>query len=81
MLSINGIYDGEEIKPLKKIPFKEKKKVVITFLDEAVEENISDSNIDPIEALRGCAKGSNLIEKMLESRGEDKELEESKWKK
>ncbi|MBW1696347.1 MAG: hypothetical protein JRK26_06080 [Deltaproteobacteria bacterium] len=81
MLSINGIYDGQKIKPLKKIPFKEKKKVVITFLDEAVEDNILDSDIDPIKALRGCAKGSNLIEKMLKARREDTELEESKWEK
>jgi len=35
--------------------------------------------IDPIRALRGCAKGSNLTEKMLESRREDIELEEAKW--
>jgi len=81
MLSINGIYDGKKIKPLKKIPFTEKKKVVITFLNDAIEDNILDSDINPIEALRGCAKGSNLIEKLLESRREDKDLEESKWEK
>ena len=79
MLSINGIYDGQKIKPLKEIPFKEQKKVVITFLDDAIEDNILNSDIDPIEALRGCAKGSNLTEKLLESRREDKDLEESKW--
>ncbi len=75
MLSINRVYDGKKIKPLKNIPFKEKKKVVITFLDEVVEDNNFDSNIDPIEALRGCAKESNLIERMLEDRRKDKDLE------
>jgi len=79
MLSINGIYDGQKIKPLKEIPFKEQKKVVITFLDDAIEDNILDSDIDPIEALKGSAKGLNLTDKLLESRIEDKDLEESKW--
>ena len=55
--------------------------MVITFLNDAIEDNILDSDIDPIEALRGCRKGSNLIEKLLGSRREDKDLEESKWKK
>ena len=79
MLTIEGIYDGQKIEPLKEIPFK--KKVVITFLDEVLENTGLELGIDPIRALRGCAKGSNLTEKMLESRREDIELEEAKWRK
>jgi len=30
--------------------------------------------------LRGCARGSDLTRKLLESRKEDLELEEAKWK-
>ena len=81
MLTIEGIYDGKTIEPLKEIPFKKKKKVVITFLDEVLENTGLELGIDPIRALRGCAKGSNLNEKMLESRREDIELEEAKWRK
>ena len=80
MLTIRGIYDGKKIEPLEEIPFKEKKNVIITFLEEPVEEIDLESEIDPIKALRGCAKGSNLTEKLLESRREDLELEEAKWK-
>ena len=81
MLTIEGIYDGKKIEPLKAIPFKKKKKVVITFLDEIHENKGLELEIDPIKALRGCAKGSNLTKKMLESREEDIELEQRKWRK
>lgn len=81
MLIIKGIFDGQKIEPLMKIPFKEKKKVIITFLDEAFENDDSQFGIDPIEALWGCAKDSNLTEKLMEYRKEDLELEERKWKK
>jgi hypothetical protein len=79
MLTIEGIYDGQKIEPLKEIPFKKKKKVVITFLDDVLENTGVELGIDPIRALRGCAKGSNLTKKMLESRREDIELEQRKW--
>ena len=79
MLTIEGIYDGQKIEPLKEIPFT--KKVVITFLDEVLENTGVELGIDPIKALRGCAKGSDLTKKMLESRREDIELEEAKWRK
>lgn len=38
MLAIKGIYDGKIIKPLENIPFDEKRKVIITFLEEPVDE-------------------------------------------
>lgn len=78
MLSVRKIYDGEKIEPLTKIPFEEKKRVLLTFIDEYVDEAILDSDIDPIRALRGCAKGSKLSDKLLESRREDIELENAK---
>jgi len=80
MLTIRGIYDGEKIEPSEEIPFKEKRNVIITFLEEPVEETDLESEIDPIKALRGCARGSDLTRKLLESRREDLELEEAKWK-
>jgi len=80
MLTIKGIYDGEKIEPSEEIPFKEKRNVIITFLEEPAEETELEPEIDPIEALSGCAKGLNLTEKLLESRRRDLELEEAKWK-
>ena len=53
MLTIEGIYDGQKIEPLKEIPFKKKKKVVITFLDDAPKNKGLELGIDPIRALRG----------------------------
>ena len=79
MLTIKGIYDGKKIEPSEEIPFKGKKNVIITFLEDPAEETDLDPEIDPIKALRGCAKGLNLTEKLLESRGKDLELEEAKW--
>jgi len=80
MLAIRGIYDGKRIEPLEEILFKGKMNVIITFIEEPVEETNHEAEIDPIEALRGCAKGSNLTERLLASRREDLELETAKWK-
>jgi hypothetical protein len=80
MLTIRGIYDGEKIEPSEEIPIKEKRNVIITFLEEPVEETNVESGIGLIKILRGCARGSNLTVKLLESRRKDLELEEAKWK-
>jgi len=81
MLTIEGIYDGQKIQSLKPIPFKTKKKIVITFLNEAAEGLEPDLAADAIKALRGCDKGSSLTKSLLESRREDVELEEARWQK
>ena len=78
MLTIRGVYDGEKIEPSEEIPFKEKRNVVITFLEEPVENTEHEPEIDPIKALRGSAKGVKLTEELLKSRREDLELEEAK---
>jgi len=80
MLAIRGIYNGKRIEPLEEIPFKGRMNVIITFIEEPVEETKLESEVDPIKALRGCAKGSNLTEKLLASRREDLELEAAKWR-
>ncbi len=80
MLAVTGIYDGGKIEALTKIPFEEKKRVLITFIDEYDGDAVPDSDIDPIRALRGCAKSSELSDKLLESRKEDIELENAKWR-
>ena len=79
MLAIKGIYDKGKIELIEEVPIKGKRKVVVTFLDEPIMETDLGLEIDPIRALKGCAKGSNLTEKLLESRREDLNLEESKW--
>ena len=79
MLTIKGIYDGKKVELSEEIPFKDKRHVIIIFLEEPVEEINLESEIDPIKALRGCAKGENSTDKLLESRKKDLELEEAKW--
>jgi len=79
VLAVRGIYDKGKIELSEKVPIKGKKRVVVTFLDEPFAETDLGLEIDPIRALRGCAKASNLTEKLIESRREDLNLEESKW--
>ena len=79
MLTINGVYDKGKIELIKGVPIKGKRRVIVTFLDEPFPDTDRELRIDPIKALKGCAKGSNLTEKLLESRREDLNLEESKW--
>ena len=79
MLTINGVYDKGNIELVKEVPIKGKRSVVVVFLDEPVPDTYRGLKIDPIRALRGCAKGINLTQKLLESRREDLNLEESKW--
>ena len=81
MLTIKGIYDGKKIKLSEKVPFKEKKSVIVTFLEDPVRKTDFEQKVNAIKALRGCAKGTKLTEKLLESRKEDLELEEAKWRK
>lgn len=45
MLAINGIYDGENIKPIDDIPFKKKARVIITFIEEIVDEETEIRNM------------------------------------
>jgi len=79
MLAINGVYDKGKIELIKEVPIKGKRRVIVTFLDEPPREFDLVLKVDPIRALKGCATGSNLTEKLLESRREDLNLEESKW--
>jgi len=78
VLVIRGVYDGEKILPLEDIPIKNECDVIITFINKT--ETKTEPNIDPIKALRGCSKGKNLAKKLLESRKEDLELEEAKYR-
>jgi len=48
--------------------------VVVTFLWEFEKDVIP--KVDPIQALRGRGKGEGLVEKLLQSRREDRELDE-----
>ena len=79
MLVIKGIYDGKEIKPLEKIPFDDKRDVIITFVDKKPEDKEVEEQIKLINALTGCSKGKNLTQKLLESRREDLKLDEAKF--
>lgn len=38
MLSVRGIYDGERVRLLEKLPGKKKYRVVITFLEEIEDD-------------------------------------------
>ena len=72
MLTVEGVFDGQKVEILENVPFKKKKKVLITFLnDMAFEADSEEAEIDPITLLRGRSKHSHLTEKLLESRKEE----------
>ncbi len=78
LTTVEGVFDGQRIELLERVPFKNKKKVLITFLDDMLpEREPTPTQIDPIQALRGSAKTSHLTEKLLKTRKEDKVLEYS----
>jgi AbrB family looped-hinge helix DNA binding protein len=47
----------------------------LEWIDDGQVIKVIPIPADPIEALRGCAKGEKLVEKLLESRQEDLEYE------
>jgi hypothetical protein len=47
--------------------------VVVTFLKQSRQEEL---DVDPIQALRGRGKGERLVDKLLQSRNEDREKDE-----
>jgi hypothetical protein len=49
--------------------------VVLTYVEEVEREEPPAA--DPIQALRGRGKGERLVEKLLQSRREDKQHDES----
>ena len=53
---------------------KDGAEVVVTFLEEPRGELVF--GVDPIQALRGRGKGEGLVERLLQSRREDREGDE-----
>jgi hypothetical protein len=49
--------------------------VILTYVEEGGEQKLPE--IDPIRALRGRGKGERLVEKLLQSRREDRQRDES----
>jgi AbrB family looped-hinge helix DNA binding protein len=46
----------------------------LEWIDDGQVIKVIPIPADPIEALRGSARGENLVERLLESRREDREL-------
>ncbi|MGE0086202.1 MAG: hypothetical protein AB7S75_17480 [Desulfococcaceae bacterium] len=45
MLTVQGIFDGKKIEVLDTVPFHEKRKVLITFLDDTPQKPASKKRI------------------------------------
>ena len=50
--------------------------VILTYVEAG--ENEEQRTMDPIRALRGRGKGERLVEKLLQSRREDRQRDESR---
>jgi len=73
---VRAIYkDGTLIFTQPELTPRDGTEVILTYLDEG---KVKDSRpVDPVQALRGRGKGERLVEKLLESRREDRERNES----
>ena len=52
--------------------------VVITYVEEPRHEEPGE--VDPLQALRGRGKGERLVEKLLQSRREDRDNDERSFR-
>jgi len=63
MLAVKGYYDGKEFKALENIKLNKNQKVIITVLDEYIEDkDISSIKEKPHKKFLGIWKGNNLKE-------------------
>lgn len=69
MLTVEGMFDGQQIHLLAQVPFEKQTRVLITFLEERRLDAAAD--LDPIQALRGCAKHAGLTAALLRARQAD----------
>ncbi len=87
LLSIEGIYDGKNIKPLETIKTRQKQRVIITFLDEPAdsEQEKADAyvpeelvqQLQPLATAAGAEDVRSYIVGILESKvraAKDKEF-------
>lgn len=51
MLAVQGYYDGNYIKPLEKITVNKNQKVIITVLDEYINENSANTKNNDISEI------------------------------
>ena len=73
---VRAIYkDGTLIFAQPELTPKDGAEVVVTYIaDERAEER---NSIDPIHTLRGRGKGEPLVERLLQSRREDRERDDA----
>jgi hypothetical protein len=76
--AVRAIYkEGKLIFADEKTAPKDGTEVIVTFLEDS---NESVPKIDAIAALKGRGKGERLVEKLLQSRREDLERDERKYR-
>jgi hypothetical protein len=42
MLSVKGVFDGEVVRPLEKLSFRNSRNVIITFVDDSNDEEMNE---------------------------------------
>lgn len=74
---VRAIYkDGTLIFTQPELIPRDGTEVILTYVEE--EGGEEQPAVDPIQALRGRGKGERLVEKLLRSRREDRQRDESK---
>ncbi len=60
MLTLEDIFDGQHIEVFGNVPFHQKKRVLITFLDDTLFPPEPSADFDQITALRGRDKQARV---------------------
>jgi hypothetical protein len=65
MLSVRGIYDGKQIKPLEEFDVPPNVEVIITFMDKkATDQSVDDKTRDLLE-LSGTWEDDRSVEEII----------------
>jgi len=77
--AVHAVYrSGKLIFADPKMAPRDGTQVLVTYLVQPRIESMSD--VDPLQALRGRGKGERLVEKLLQSRREDRERDERSYR-
>jgi uncharacterized protein with ParB-like and HNH nuclease domain len=65
MLSVRGIYDGKQIKPLEEFDIPPNVEVIITFMDKRNTDQSSDDKTRDLLELSGTWEDNRSVEEII----------------
>jgi hypothetical protein len=65
MLSVRGIYDGKQIKPLEEFDAPPNVEVIITFMDKSITDQSIDDKTKELLELSGTWEDDRSVEEII----------------